>query len=257
MQSPDCVLYRPRREKTSLRAVWPSKAQPSLFSYQDWRLLKLCSKQSKANNKGFDQTAWMCRLVYIFVRNNKFSHVIYHSMRVKNFLAVNVLRNTFLFLFSNKMLVFRAGIHKMLVRIANREDPDQTASSEAVWYGSALFVRQQEFEILEHLPKSVKKGLLQNQNKLHPMFLYFMFLQLFYHSSSTIFKKKCSVLYIMFVLFLSFCQVTCLSFQGIIPVKTENFHPTLKNQAFVCSVTFCLSRNIASRSDICYCHILK
>ena len=40
--------------------------------------------------------------------------------------------NTFLFLFSNKILVFRAGTHKMLVRIANREDPDQTASSEAV-----------------------------------------------------------------------------------------------------------------------------
>ena len=41
--------------------------------------------------------------------------------------------NTFLFLFSNKMLVFRAGIHKFLVRVANREEnPDQTASSEAV-----------------------------------------------------------------------------------------------------------------------------
>ena len=40
--------------------------------------------------------------------------------------------NTFLFLFSNKMLVFRAGFHKMLVRIANREDPDSNASSEAV-----------------------------------------------------------------------------------------------------------------------------
>ena len=26
------------------------------------------------------------------------------------------------------MLVFRAGIHKLLVKIANREDPDQTAS---------------------------------------------------------------------------------------------------------------------------------
>ena len=38
----------------------------------------------------------------------------------------------FLFLFSNKLLVFRAGIHKILVRIANGEDPDQTASSEAV-----------------------------------------------------------------------------------------------------------------------------
>ena len=33
-----------------------------------------------------------------------------------------------LFLFSNKMLVFVVGIYKMLVRIANREDADQTAS---------------------------------------------------------------------------------------------------------------------------------
>ena len=39
---------------------------------------------------------------------------------------------TFLFLFSNKMLVFGTGIHKFLVRVANWEDPDQTASSEAV-----------------------------------------------------------------------------------------------------------------------------
>ena len=30
-----------------------------------------------------------------------------------------------------EILVIRTGIHKMLVRIANREDPDQTASSEA------------------------------------------------------------------------------------------------------------------------------
>ena len=38
------------------------------------------------------------------------------------------------------MLVFRAVIHKMLVRIANREDPDQTA-----------FGRQLVYEILEHI----------------------------------------------------------------------------------------------------------
>ena len=41
--------------------------------------------------------------------------------------------NIFLFLFSNKMLVLMAGIHKMLVRIANREDPDPTVSSEVVY----------------------------------------------------------------------------------------------------------------------------
>ena len=38
------------------------------------------------------------------------------------------------------MLVIRAGSHKMLFKIVNKEDPDQTASSEAVISGSALFV---------------------------------------------------------------------------------------------------------------------
>ena len=40
-------------------------------------------------------------------------------------LKCSKISNTFLFLFSNKLLVIKAGIHKMLVRIANREDPDQ------------------------------------------------------------------------------------------------------------------------------------
>ena len=40
--------------------------------------------------------------------------------------------NTLLFMFSNKMLVSRAGIHKTGVRVANRKNPDQTASSESV-----------------------------------------------------------------------------------------------------------------------------
>ena len=35
---------------------------------------------------------------------------------------------------------FWSQLHKMLLRIANREDPDQTDSSEAVRAGSALFV---------------------------------------------------------------------------------------------------------------------
>ena len=38
------------------------------------------------------------------------------------------------------MLVTGAESNKMLFWIANREDHDQTASSEAVWLGSALFV---------------------------------------------------------------------------------------------------------------------
>ena len=54
---------------------------------------------------------------------------------------VNVLKFQVLFsLFSNKMLVIRDRIHKMFIRIANREDPDQTASLEAGWSESALFV---------------------------------------------------------------------------------------------------------------------
>ena len=38
------------------------------------------------------------------------------------------------------MLVIKAVIHQLLIIIVNREDPDQTASSEAVWSGSTLFV---------------------------------------------------------------------------------------------------------------------
>ena len=46
---------------------------------------------------------------------------------------VNVVKfQTLIVVFSNKILVIRAGIHKMYVRITNSEDPDQTASSEAV-----------------------------------------------------------------------------------------------------------------------------
>ena len=49
-----------------------------------------------------------------------------------NYGKCSKLWNTFLILFSNKMLVTRTGIYKMLVRVANSSDPDQTASTEAV-----------------------------------------------------------------------------------------------------------------------------
>ena len=55
---------------------------------------------------------------------------------------VNVLKfNTFLFLLSNTSFVTRAGSRKNPCQNANREDANQTASSEAVWFGSALFVQ--------------------------------------------------------------------------------------------------------------------
>ena len=39
--------------------------------------------------------------------------------------------------FSNKTLVIQTWYHKMIVKIANRQDTDQ---AEAAWSGSALFV---------------------------------------------------------------------------------------------------------------------
>ena len=67
--------------------------------------------------------------------------------------------NILLFPFSNEMMTIRSAIHKMLVRIANSEDPDLTASSEAmsslIWdftVCQGLFGRQIVFKSLEHLP---------------------------------------------------------------------------------------------------------
>ena len=57
---------------------------------------------------------------------------IFRQIDLSKYGKCSKISNTFLFLFSNKMLVFRAGIHNLLVRVANREDPDQNASSEAV-----------------------------------------------------------------------------------------------------------------------------
>ena len=54
------------------------------------------------------------------------------SRRIKYTKKCSKLSNTFLFLFSNNMLGFRAEIHKKLGGITTREGPDQTASFEAV-----------------------------------------------------------------------------------------------------------------------------
>ena len=43
----------------------------------------------------------------------------------------NLVGNILLKYIIKKMLLIKTGTHKVLVRIANREDPDQTASSEA------------------------------------------------------------------------------------------------------------------------------
>ena len=64
-----------------------------------------------------------------------------------------------LFFFCSQIKCWLSGLEfkKKCFRIANRADPDQTASSEAVWSGSALFVlaffgRQLVFKILDNIP---------------------------------------------------------------------------------------------------------
>ena len=59
-------------------------------------------------------------------------HLLQTVTRFHAYRKYSKILNIFLFLFSNEMLVIKAEIYEMLVRIANTEDPDQTASSEAV-----------------------------------------------------------------------------------------------------------------------------
>ena len=65
----------------------------------------------------------MCQGIKIPLTHFVASSLDYHLCYVSN---------TFLFLFANKMFVHMSVSHKMLVGIANREYPNQTASSEAV-----------------------------------------------------------------------------------------------------------------------------
>ena len=51
-----------------------------------------------------------------------------HSVHLKLNSTVNVLKLQTFSLSVLKMLVIKAGTHKILGRMANREDPDQTAS---------------------------------------------------------------------------------------------------------------------------------
>ena len=81
--------------------------------------------------KPLEQTVILYFFVLSIIKSNKWYQIYTVTVLNSEHFSLSVL---------NKMLVFRAGSHKMLIRKANREDPDQTASSEAVWSGSALFV---------------------------------------------------------------------------------------------------------------------
>ena len=57
--------------------------------------------------------------------------MLYQTVQLCNFI-INMVTVIKFQTFSLSVLKFRTGTHKMLVRIANRKDTDQTASSEAV-----------------------------------------------------------------------------------------------------------------------------
>ena len=68
--------------------------------------------------------------MYFCLLHAKEEQILEIEIEIREYSKCSKFSNFFRFLFSN-MLVFRAGIHKMLARIANSEDPDKSASSEA------------------------------------------------------------------------------------------------------------------------------
>ena len=80
----------------------------------------------KCLRERFGQTTVITLPKSLVHSGNKFVYFISSTVNVLKF------QTPFLFLSLNKILVIRPGNHKMYVRLANRDDPDQTASSEAV-----------------------------------------------------------------------------------------------------------------------------
>ena len=88
----------------------------------------------------------------LFIVSSRFTYNIVANILIE-YSRCSKISNTFLFLFSNEMLVFRAGIHKMLVRIANREDPFQRKQSDIGLHRlSRPFWQATCVQILEHIP---------------------------------------------------------------------------------------------------------
>ena len=70
----------------------------------------------------------VCNILSIPYTRGSFTETVIQIYKFKiRYGICSKILNTFLFLFLNITLVFKAGIHKVLVRIASREDPDQTA----------------------------------------------------------------------------------------------------------------------------------
>ena len=113
----------------------------------------------------------------IIFKYARLSEVLHSSIHRKLLCPLNSkcskILNTFLFLFSKKILVFRAVIHKKLVRIPTDKTLIRLRSS-FIWVCIlclGLFGRQLVFEILESLPFT-RIDLLKSANLF--IFLSFM-----------------------------------------------------------------------------------
>ena len=78
----------------------------------------------------------------VFVFPWKLSSMLLNYSRTHYVLKCSKISNALHFLFSTKVLVIRAGIHKMLLKIANKEDPDQPASSDLGLHCLSRHLRQ-------------------------------------------------------------------------------------------------------------------
>ena len=108
-----------------------------IIAYADFGFLQQISFQICDNNEYNKPKHFHCRnyfypekpyCVNLELKLQSTSEGMTYDLRFQSFRKIS---NTFLVLFSNKMLVVKVRIHKTLVRIANKEEPDQTAS-EAV-----------------------------------------------------------------------------------------------------------------------------
>ena len=97
------------------------------YSVLDGRIGRTTGRSGPTTRPAFAKATQVTKQKQI---DNKIFNILVLTEQVL-VLYCSMVNATFLSLFSNKILVGMVVIHKMFVRIANREDSDQTASSDA------------------------------------------------------------------------------------------------------------------------------
>ena len=144
-----CKQYGPRRGASLIRVYsvcFHQKIQSEVH-------LNICNRSKKQTSSGQKKNTGRIRveqksaLLSLYRLKGETERVPTFHLKTERLL---------LFLFSNEMWVIRSVIYKLLVRTANKEDPDQTASSEALISVCTVYLghfgRQVVFESLEHFP---------------------------------------------------------------------------------------------------------